>query len=169
VTHGIVRIIGVDLPARGSAKSKEYKRAHYAAEPENRPTVVVAIAAGAYFILGNPQDPAPVEIAGTNIVDVIVPDLSAGAKMGETIFNAKCAVCHGDNAAGVDGAGPPLVHKIYEPSHHGDMAFMLAPRRGVQAHHWRFGNMAPVEGLTDADIKQIILYVRELQRANGIT
>ena len=131
--------------------------------------VVVAIAAGAYFILGNPQDPARVEVAGTNIVDVIVPDLSAGAKMGETIFNAKCAVCHGDNAAGVDGAGPPLVHKIYEPSHHGDMAFMLAPRRGVQAHHWRFGNMAPVEGLTDADIKQIILYVRELQRANGIT
>lgn len=131
--------------------------------------VVVAIAAGAYFILGTTKEPEAASTAGKNIVQVTVPELSAAAQMGETIFNAKCAACHGENAAGVDGAGPPLVHKIYEPSHHGDMAFMLAPRRGVQAHHWRFGNMAPVEGLTDADIKQIIIYVRELQRANGIT
>ena len=102
------------------------------------------------------------------MVAVEVPALMGTALIGEQIFNAKCAVCHGENAAGRFGAGPPLVHKIYEPSHHGDAAFMLAPRRGVRAHHWPFGDMPPVEGLTDGEIKQIISYVRTLQRANGI-
>jgi len=39
---------------------------------------------------------------------------------------------------------------------------------GVRAHHWSFGNMPAVEGLTRADVKMIIAYIRELQRANGI-
>ncbi len=107
--------------------------------------------------------------AGPAMVDVIVPQtLSANAEIGKTAFEAKCAVCHGLNAAGQDGMAPPLVHKIYEPSHHGDAAFLLAARNGVRAHHWRFGNMPPVEGVTDGDVKMIVAYVRELQRANGI-
>ncbi len=57
---------------------------------------------------------------------------------------------------------------IYEPSHHGDMAFVMAAQRGVQAHHWRFGDMPPQEGLTEGDLKAIVAYVREMQRANGI-
>ncbi len=49
---------------------------------------------------------------------VVVPSsLSDTAKMGERAFNAVCAACHGKNAAGTD-AGPPLIHRIYEPSHH---------------------------------------------------
>jgi hypothetical protein len=39
---------------------------------------------------------------------------------------------------------------------------------GVQAHHWRFGNMLAIEGLTRGDVTMIITYIRELQRANGI-
>jgi hypothetical protein len=39
---------------------------------------------------------------------------------------------------------------------------------GVQAHHWSFGNMPAVEGLTRGDVKMIIKYIRELQRENGI-
>lgn len=106
---------------------------------------------------------------GRTMVDVTVPDtLSANAVIGKTAFEAKCAVCHGANAAGQDGVAPPLVHKIYEPSHHGDATFLLAAKNGVRAHHWRFGNMPPVEGLTDGDVKMIIAYVRELQSANGI-
>jgi len=106
---------------------------------------------------------------GAAIVVVSVPDdLSSLAKMGERAFNAKCAACHGGNAAGREGKGPPLVHKIYEPSHHSDTAFVLAAKNGVQSHHWRFGNMAPVEGVTDADVKAIIAYVRTLQKENGI-
>ena len=109
------------------------------------------------------------EGAGPAMVDVVVPEtFSANAEIGNVAFEAKCAVCHGANAAGQDGVAPPLVHKIYEPGHHGDAAFLLAARNGVRAHHWRLGNMPPVEGLTDGDVKMIVAYVRELQRANGI-
>ena len=72
------------------------------------------------------------------------------------------------NASGIEGKGPPLVHKYYHPGHHGDAAFFQAARNGVRSHHWRFGDMPPVKGLTDADIKAIVRYVRELQKENGI-
>ena len=98
---------------------------------------------------------------------VAVPELTRQAKAGERAFDANCAVCHGDNAAGTD-QGPPLVHIIYEPSHHADPSFVLAVRNGVRAHHWTFGDMAPVPGITDDEITAIIAYVRELQRHNGI-
>jgi mono/diheme cytochrome c family protein len=107
--------------------------------------------------------------SGAAMVQVVVPaTFSDNAKIGQVAFEAKCAICHGANAAGQDGVAPPLVHKIYEPGHHGDAAFLLAARNGVRAHHWRFGNMPPVEGVTDGDVKMIVAYVRELQRANGI-
>lgn len=106
---------------------------------------------------------------GAAMVDVTVPpDLSEMAQIGKTAFDATCATCHGENAAGSAGYGPPLVHKIYEPSHHGDMSFFLAVDQGVRAHHWKFGNMPAQEGLTKGDVTAIVAYVRELQRANGI-
>jgi mono/diheme cytochrome c family protein len=110
------------------------------------------------------------EIAeGASITEVSLPaELSSEAQIGKRAFEAKCAECHGANAAGQNGIAPPLVHKTYEPSHHSDMAFVLAAKNGVRAHHWKFGNMPPVEGLTDADVKMIARYVRELQRENGI-
>lgn len=103
------------------------------------------------------------------MVNVALPKaLSENAQIGKVAFEAKCAVCHGVNAVGQDGVAPPLVHKIYEPSHHGDGSFLVAVRNGVRAHHWRFGNMPPVDGLTEGDVKMIVAYIRELQRANGI-
>jgi len=98
---------------------------------------------------------------------VIVPQLTAAAQRGEVSFNANCAKCHGKNAAGSD-QGPPLVHKIYEPSHHGNYAFYKAAKNGARAHHWRIGHMPPVAGISDAELEVIVAYVRELQRANGI-
>lgn len=107
--------------------------------------------------------------AGDQLAVVAVPqDLSEEATIGKRVFDAKCAACHGENAAGRNGAGPPLVHKIYEPSHHGDASFLVAARNGVRAHHWNFGNMLPVDGITDAEIAYVTRYVRELQEANGI-
>jgi len=41
-------------------------------------------------------------------------------------------------------------------------------RNGVRAHHWKFGSMPPVDGITDAEDGTIVAYVRALQRANGI-
>lgn len=106
---------------------------------------------------------------GAAIVEVKLPaELPPLAQMGERAFNAKCAACHGANAAGREGKGPPLVHKIYEPSHHADMAFVMAAKNGVRSHHWRFGNMPTVDGVTDADVKAITAYVRALQTENGI-
>lgn len=103
------------------------------------------------------------------LAQVMLPaSLSAGAQQGKTAFDVKCAICHGENAAGRNGAGPPLVHKIYEPNHHGDMAFLRAAQNGVKAHHWRFGNMPPVEGVTRGDVLGIVTYIRELQQENGI-
>lgn len=106
---------------------------------------------------------------GAAIVAVAVPaDLSAQAQAGKRVFDARCAACHGENAAGRDGAGPPLVHGYYEPDHHADAAFALAVRNGVRAHHWRFGNMPPVDGVMAEDLAAIVRYVRELQAENGI-
>jgi len=101
-------------------------------------------------------------------VAVKVPELSAQAKAGQANFAATCASCHGQNASGSD-KGPPLVHSIYNPGHHADGAFMLAAKKGVRQHHWKFGNMAPLPMVNDKEIAEIIQYVRELQVANGIT
>lgn len=105
---------------------------------------------------------------GAAMVEVKPAALSGNELLGETAFNAKCAACHGPSAAGQNGIAPPLVHKIYEPGHHGDQAFLLAAKNGARAHHWTFGDMPPVEGLTTSDIDNIVAYVRALQRANGI-
>ena len=87
---------------------------------------------------------------------------------GKQAFESICATCHGPVANGTE-QGPPLVNRIYEPSHHADIAFQLAVRNGVRAHHWRFGDMEPVPGVSDQQIAAITAYVRWLQRHVGIT
>lgn len=101
------------------------------------------------------------------IVDVSVPELTGAALAGKDLFDAKCATCHGANAAGSD-SGPPLVHIYYEPGHHGDAAFYAAVTLGTRQHHWRFGDMPPVKGVGEAAVAKVIAYVRALQRHNGI-
>lgn len=106
---------------------------------------------------------------GAEIVSVTLPDtLTQDAQIGKRAFDAKCASCHGINAAGREGIAPPLVHIIYEPSHHADESFQRAVALGVRAHHWSFGDMPAVEGLTRGDVTLITAYIRELQRVNGI-
>ncbi len=86
---------------------------------------------------------------------------------GETKFNNFCSRCHGTQGKGTNN-GPALVHKIYEPNHHADMAFQRAAAQGVRAHHWKFGNMPKIDGVVSEDVSQIIGYVRWLQRQAGI-
>jgi len=69
------------------------------------------------------------------------PGLMPNPASGKTLFLQHCAVCHGPQLMGVDKGekkGPPLLHKIYEPSHHSDMVFQLAVKNGVRAHHWSY-------------------------------
>ena len=105
--------------------------------------------------------------SGAMIVDVKVPALSDIAKDGKKSFDENCVACHGANASGSE-KGPPLVHKYYNPGHHADQAFYLAAKRGVQMHHWQFGNMPPQPQISEREMAEVIQYVRELQRANGI-
>lgn len=95
------------------------------------------------------------------------PGLTRAAAKGRVAFNAVCARCHGRDAAGGE-AGPPLIHRIYEPAHHGDQAFQLAVKNGVRAHHWKFGDMPPQPDVSPAQVETIIAFIRETQRANGI-
>ena len=100
-------------------------------------------------------------------VDVAVPELSATALRGEKIFASVCAKCHGNNASGTE-KGPPLVHDVYNPGHHGDASFFLAVQKGVRSHHWPYGDMPPQNGVTKPQTADIVKYIRELQTANGI-
>ncbi len=105
--------------------------------------------------------------AQTQAVNVRIPALSGQASAGKRAYDANCASCHGANAGGGDG-GPPLVHDIYNPGHHANAAFVRAARLGVQQHHWKFGNMPPLPKVSIEQTTDIIRYIRELQRANGI-
>lgn len=130
---------------------------------------LLAVGLGRYISTQQTEDTTGDNSAvGSAIVKVAVPEFSAAESLGGQFYTAKCAACHGENGAGRNGIGPPLVHKIYEPNHHGDMAFLLAARNGVPSHHWPFGNMPPVQGVTDGEVKQIVSYIRALQRANDI-
>lgn len=133
----------------------------------------IAVAASAWYVLQPDADQtsigaAPPLVAGAMVAVSLPAQLTEQEQMGNRAYDATCAACHGINAQGQDGIAPPLVHRIYEPSHHGDMAFVLAAQNGVRAHHWNFGNMPAVEGVTKADVLNIVAYVRALQRENGI-
>jgi cytochrome c len=86
---------------------------------------------------------------------------------GKTLYAAKCVQCHGADLRG-SKTGPPLLHRIYEPSHHGDAAFQIAVKYGSRQHHWNFGDMQPVPGLSPDDVAHITAYVRVEQRKVGI-
>lgn len=136
-------------------------------------TGVFVVISAAYLlipIISNSTDGDEISIIDNSaIVSIELPDeLSKVAQIGKLAFQSNCLACHGENAVGQKGVAPPLIHKIYEPSHHGDESFQRAVAVGVRAHHWKFGNMPAIEGLTRGDVKAIIAYVRELQEANGI-
>ena len=48
---------------------------------------------------------------GTALVAIKTPEsYSQNAKIGQRLFEAKCADCHGPNAVGQAGVAPPLIH-----------------------------------------------------------
>jgi mono/diheme cytochrome c family protein len=95
------------------------------------------------------------------------PEMTPRLQLGMMNYGAYCASCHGKTGGGSD-KGPTFIHRVYHPGHHGDGAFFTAPKRGARAHHWKFGDMKPVEGVTDAQLELIVEYVRAVQQANGL-
>ena len=94
---------------------------------------------------------------------------------GATIYQARCASCHGEDLRGTD-KGPSQLSIVYEPNHHGDDSYRsgehppgewVSIRNGAPQHHWSFGDMPAVEDITDGQIEQVITYIRTQQQALG--
>ena len=96
----------------------------------------------------------------------IEPQDPALVAAGAALYEANCAQCHGSDLRGTD-QGPSHLSSVYAPSHHGDGAFLLAVMNGSAQHHWDFGPMPPIEGLSASQVDEIIAFVREQQRLNG--
>ncbi len=123
------------------------------------------VAVGALTAMLACQGGATSNPASAQVAQMEVP---ADVADGKRLYDTHCARCHGVHAAGT-GRGPSFLSKVYEPSHHGDEAFLVAVKRGVSAHHWGFGNMPPIPGVSDEDVAKIVGYVRWAQRVVGIS
>lgn len=121
--------------------------------------VVALLASGALVACSDDGDEAS---SGTTAAT------GAGSASGEVLYAENCASCHGADLRGTD-KGPPHLDPVYAPGHHGDDSFRQAIASGSVAHHWDFGDMPPVEGLTDDEVDAIIAFVRERQAAEGIS
>jgi mono/diheme cytochrome c family protein len=85
---------------------------------------------------------------------------------GADLYQASCASCHGSDLRGTD-LGPSQLSVVYQPGHHPDQAYALAAFNGVSAHHWQFGDMPPISGLSQVDMDRIVAFIREMQRTQG--
>lgn len=125
--------------------------------PSRRIVVVAALGLVAVLVVGacgsGSDDEAPITtFEGTD---------------GAALYAEACSSCHGVDLAGTD-QGPPFLDTIYRAGHHADPSFFLAAKRGVRSHHWNFGDMPPVEGLSDEQMEAIVAFVRSRQAEAGI-
>ena len=86
---------------------------------------------------------------------------------GNKLYQDNCAICHGKALEG-SKQGPPLIHGFYKPSHHADRTFYRAALKGVQAHHWPFGDMPPIQGITKEDMDSVVPFIRWFQQEKGL-
>jgi mono/diheme cytochrome c family protein len=107
-----------------------------------------------------------VACAGDNVEPETIVPLAADAD-GSTVYEARCASCHGTDLGGTD-KGPSQLSIVYEPGHHGDDAYRSAIRNGAQQHHWGFGAMPVIESITDEQIEAVISYIRGEQQRLGL-
>ena len=87
----------------------------------------------------------PIFVGTANATESV--DIPFELAKGQILYEKYCSSCHGLDLTGTD-QGPPLLHPFYKPSHHGDKSFYRAALKGVKQHHWNFGDMKPVEGMT---------------------
>jgi mono/diheme cytochrome c family protein len=126
----------------------------------------LALLSALLFLVGCGADAPPA--TDQDVAAVIrATQIPARLATGDALFEANCAACHGSRALGTP-VGPPLIHIVYEPSHHSDLAFVYAVERGVRAHHWGFGDMPPIPNVSREEIQEIVAYIRYLQRQVGI-
>lgn len=87
--------------------------------------------------------------------------------IGAEVYANNCASCHGANLEGTD-KGPSQLSIVYEPNHHTDESYRAAIANGAPQHHWDFGDMPPVEGLTTDQVEAVIDFIRSEQERQGL-
>ena len=87
---------------------------------------------------------------------ILIPNLSWAADDGAALYKAKCAACHGPDAAGKPAA------KI--PSLISDEAKKLSDDDLAKAVTEKAKHPAPVKGLPAEQVKAVVSYVRSLQK-----
>ena len=128
-------------------------------------TGVFVVISAAYLLLpiiSNSTDDDELSVIDNSaIVSIELPDeLSKVAQIGKLAFQSNCLACHGENAVGQKGVAPPLIHKIYEPSHHGDESFQRAISVGVRAHHWNLAICLQLRVSQEEMLRQLLhMYV----------
>lgn len=96
-----------------------------------------------------------------------IPKVPFKHAVGMEKYQKNCSRCHGKWIEGTK-SGPPLLHGFYKPSHHNDRSFYRAALKGVFEHHWKFGAMPKIEGITVKDMDKIVPFLRWLQQEKGL-
>ncbi len=107
----------------------------------------------------------PEKVRARNFLPTI--GYQASAVDGEARYQALCARCHGSGLGG-GTEGPPLLDRTYAPSHHADLAFYHAVKNGVRQHHWKYGDMPMLTGITPEQVGDIVAFVRREQQQVGV-
>jgi mono/diheme cytochrome c family protein len=101
-----------------------------------------------------------------NALHLPPPGFVGDGARGAVVYRQQCRSCHGAEAGGSE-RGPSLLRDIYAPDRHANLAFHLAVKNGVKAHHDNKGNMPPLD-VSPEDVEHVIQYVRELQVGAGV-
>ena len=87
---------------------------------------------------------------------MLIPNLSWAADDGATIYKAKCAMCHGADAAGKPAMkAPSLIGDEAKKKSDDDLAKAIT---GTAKH------TPAVKGLPADDVKAVVAYIRGLQK-----
>lgn len=92
------------------------------------------------------------------------PAYRPDAEKGGPLFVRFCQSCHGVDARGTE-QGPALAEPIYREKRHADLAFHLAVGQGVKSHHWPYGDMPPVQGISPEQTADVIAWIRRQQKS----
>lgn len=119
---------------------------------------LLGISLGGVFVHQSPAADSPATAA---------PRVPFKYAVGNKKYQENCSVCHGVSLEG-SKQGPPLLHGFYKPSHHNDASFYRAALQGVRAHHWNFGDMPRIPGVTQQDMEAIVPFIRWFQQDRGL-
>ena len=92
---------------------------------------------------------------------LILPSLSWAADEGATLYQAKCAACHGADLAGKPAAKmPSLISDEAKKASDADLSDMIANGGKNKKSMHAFAN----KGMTPDQVKMVVSYIREAQK-----